>query len=393
MNEFAQYYTDNNVSELLLSKFTNNTPDQILDLGVGMGSLMEAAISRWQNAAFFGCDIDPNSVEFLSTKFPRTRLFVINGLSSKLHRKLGVKIGSIDIAICNPPYQKICSQNKAIYKSLLRKVGLGCIENYELITTDLIFLAQNLKLLNFGGELGIILPDGVFSSKSFEYFRAKLFQNHNVQSIVQLPRGVFKKTDALTHILMLKKGGSSTEIKLCRWSPNKEDISKEIAINYKCLIHRADYSYHSVKYNVPSDNCFVSLGDIGAEIFRGRKSKKYLHDSGATFLHINNIKFKKEIEQNPNSVYSSDGEFDVREGDFVMIRVGRNGIGLVSEVKSGRHIISDCLFGIRVPNKWRKIVLNSLRAPYASEWFLKHSKGVAAKVISKTDLNNFPIQI
>ena len=98
-----------------------------------------------------------------------------------------------------------------------------------------------MRILKDDGVLSLILPDGFFVNKALIYFREFLIKNYNIQKVIELPKNIFKRTDAKTHILILKNNKSkSKEIKL---------INQETGENIKILkveaIKRMDYSYYS----------------------------------------------------------------------------------------------------------------------------------------------------
>lgn len=159
---------------------------------------------RWKNAKFCGVDLDRNRVESLTTTHSNVNLFNLNSLDLNLSEKINVKVGSVDIAVCNPPYLNLEKTEK--YSQLLENSGLKNSVKLISYTTDLLFIAQNISLLKTGGVLGTILPAGLISGHHFELFRKDLILNHSIENIIELESKIFKKTEAKTFILILKKG-------------------------------------------------------------------------------------------------------------------------------------------------------------------------------------------
>lgn len=386
-NSLGQYYTQDSISKLLVSKILTKNPKSILELGVGDGSLVRVARRKWKNSKIIGGDIDPNNIKVLKTEFPSLSLFLINGLSSKLNVDLKIKLGTIDVGICNPPYLKI-TRNKGI-ADIIKKSNLGDIKHYKTVTSDLIFLAQNLRLIREGGELGIILPDGLITSHNFEIFRKQIIKNYDVRGVIELPDKVFKKTEAKTYILVIKKSISKNQYLKIYKSNDKGIITDSIQVSKKELEFRMDFTYN--KWKITNKTTGTILKDLTTDIFRGNLSKKELESSNINFIHTtdleSNITFKK---YKPNKRLIKKYKC-AQEGDIVFSRVGKRCLGRVLIIEKGAIVITDCLYVIRPKEGQKDFILSTLTSQYGKDWVNAHSHGVCAKVISKTDLLNLKI--
>ncbi|PTX43586.1 type I restriction enzyme M protein [Christiangramia gaetbulicola] len=386
----GQYYTNDLVSHLLVSKINVENPQKILELGAGNGSLINAAINRWNNTEIYGGDIDKKNITFLSEKFPEIKAIKLNGLSCKFNEKFNLKVGTIDIGICNPPYKVITK--KKYYDEILRAANLGCMLDYKILTSDLIFLAQNLVMLRDEGELGIILPDGLMTSQNFISFRAKLVSNYQIKNIVELPAKSFSNTEAKAHILIIKKTQPLNKWIELSISNIEGEIENTITIDKKIAINRMDYNHHSLKALLTDSN--KKIGDFEVKIFRGNLSKKQLVDSGVKFIHTSDFdeNFKKLSLRKYS--FSKLNSKKAEKGDILIARVGRSCVGKIIEVQKGLIPVSDCVFVVR-PNteEIRKLLLKNLKNPEAKNWFEAYKKGVCARVLSKSDLLTFPINL
>jgi type I restriction-modification system DNA methylase subunit len=384
MNNLAQYYTHDDISRLLLSKILVKNPRKILELGVGDGSLFRAARKKWKNSDIIAGDIDHNNINSLKEEFPTTKLYVINGLSSNLSSVLKIEVGSIDVGICNPPYMAI--KKCAEFAEILENSKLGEISDYSHITSDLIFLAQNLLMLKDGGELGIIVPDGLLTCNHFRNFRKKIIENYKLKGVIELPAKIFKKTEAKTHILIIKKCESSYQKVPLYISNQQGDIINKISINKKDLTFRMDYKYHFWKTTNFLNG--ISLNDLGVEIYRGSKSKKELELLRSQFIHTTDLRgdFASSIFE--NNLKCEKLRY-AEKGDILISRVGKRCLGKILYVTDGTILISDCIYRLRIPIKHREKVILALNSEYGRNWIKAHSHGVCAKVISKSDLLNF----
>lgn len=388
-NNLGQYYTKESISRLLVSQILMKNPKSIIELGFGDGSLVRIAQKKWKNSKIIGADIDPENLKNLKNEFPNLNLFLINGLSSKLSDNLKIKLGSVDIGICNPPYLKI-KKNNAI-KSIIESCNLGKINDYKTVTSDLVFLAQNLLLIRSGGELGIILPDGLLTSHHFRHFRKQLMDNYQVRGIIELPDKIFKKTEAKTHILVIKKSRISYKKIPIYLSNHKGEIIDKIIAKKSDLVYRMDFSYN--RWLSQDESKGVSLEDLDAQVFRGKFSKKQLLLIKEDFIHTSDLKKSISYESyRPNKQLQKEFRC-AKKGDIIISRVGKRCLDRVLFIKEGATIISDCLYVIRVEEKYQKAVIDTLTSDYGKNWINAHSHGVCAKVISKIDLMGFKINL
>ena len=389
MEPLGRFYTSEAISGLLVSKFHQDSPRNVIDIGVGDGSLLNAAYNRWKNAIFYAADIDPESIAKISVKLPFVRLRHIDGLSPGLDKKLNLKVDSVDVAICNPPYLRI--KNSPQTMSMLKEAGLVHSLRLKRLTSDIVFLAQNLALLKEGGELGIILPDSIFSGHEFICLREDIITYNKPNAIIQLPDKIFHKTEARTHILLLEKGGKSSPGMPLYRSNERGELEEPLYISKEEAVQRMDYSYYRWKNRQKRTDHYSCLGDLGVEIKRGRSSKKVLLAAGIKFFHTSSFPASNPVVELEN--ISIPGEIMVEPGDILVSRVGKRCIGRVALVESGTMVISDCVYRLRVPAKYREIIWKALVSPGGKKWLEAHAHGVCSRCLSKKNLLTFPIPV
>ena len=390
METIGQYFTAQPVSDMMVSLFQQDTPNRVIDLGVGHGSLLYAAYNRYNKADFYAADIDKKVISKISERLPFVNALHIDGLSKGLSKQMKLKIGSVDIAVCNPPYYRLDKTTEL--KDLFNKVGLKNSTKLIKFTSDIVFLAQNLQMLKKGGELGIILPDSAFTGHEFAGLREDLLTNHNIRGIVQLPDKIFKKTEARTHILLMEKCGQIQKRIPIYQSDFSGNIGEAVNISADDLLYRMDHSYYAwKKLNKYSDD-IMTLGDLNVEIKRGHKTKKYLQGKNIPFFHTTsfpaNIKTKIDLKNSPVFV-----DVSTEPEDILIARVGKRCIGKVAMVNSGNQVISDCVYRVRAPKKHRGRIFRELISDKGQQWLRIIAHGVCAQVISKRDLLHFPLNI
>lgn len=113
---------------------------------------------------------------------------------------------SYTICAANPPFKGSLDEED-VDPAILRMVKTK--------KTELLFVAQILRLLKNGGKAAIIVPDGVLfgSSKSHQQLRKHIVENNELQGVVSLPSGVFKPYAGVsTAILFITKGSQTDNV-------------------------------------------------------------------------------------------------------------------------------------------------------------------------------------
>ncbi len=386
-SNLGQYFTEDKFSNLLVSSLKLQTPKTILELGVGGGSLAKAATNRWKNAHFIATEIDHYRILQLKETLPNISVSNIDGLSPNIEQQLNIIAGNIDIAVCNPPYTPLKKNEK--YLNILKDAGFKSSCKLGRLTTDIIFLAQNLKMLKPDGELGIILPDTILTGSEFQLFREDILDNSSVTGLIQLPPNAFCKTEARTHILFLQKGQKKASTVKIKQANLEGKITSQIKVNQSSLIKRMDFSYHAFTQKLQI-NTGVSLKDIDAEIFRGKYSKKKLIEflGRSNFFHTTSFKqgYENGIAFNNTKPISSNF---AQTGDILIARVGRGSIGKITFVKSGKIEVSDCVIVLRVRKRYRSQIYEALVSEIGQSWLYAYSHGVCSRFITKQDLLDF----
>lgn len=387
MDVLGRYYTNNVVSNLLVNTIESKSPQKVLDLGVGDASLSIAAYTRWADAKFYGTEIEVGKVKAIEKKLSFLNIYNFDSLHPNLSRKLKIKFETIDVAICNPPYTKV--KNCHDYSSLFKSINCPEFLALKNVTSEIVFFAHNLNFLRPGGELGIILSDSLITGKEYRLFREKILSNFEVKRIIQLPDKIFRKTEARTHIVFLSKN-IPVQTHTALYSADMHgSLSEKLLIPKEKLYNRMDFHFYSTC--TLDYNGYKTLKDIGCEITRGKITYKDLRSSSVPYLHsvhlkdnfqtFNFSKTKKQFE--PKSVASS--------GDIIICRVGKRCVGRIGFIKVGKIVISDCLLKISIPKQYRQVVWNSFLSKEGQIWLKAHAHGICSLVLSKCDLENFPL--
>lgn len=293
----GRYYTNTLVGSLLVNSMDAQNPELILDLGAGDGALINAAAQRWQKSNYLTVDIDQNAESsFLPKKYGAAyKHFHLDALNENLAAELDLEWGQIDIAVCNPPY--IRPSWKKQFSEILEDAGLSnVLTNTNEIPADMLFVAQNLRMLKDGGKLGLILPDGLISGERFERFRAELISKHSIEKVIELPRKIFRNTDAKAHILVLKKNCRSENITVQKLYSNGM-LSDAHFVNADMAAKRLDYSY-LISNNRSNKKHQLTIGDVTEVLRRGQYSSSEIAKLNFPLFHTTEFDSKSKYVDN-----------------------------------------------------------------------------------------------
>lgn len=386
---FRQFFTPQKYSQIMIENLDIDTPKKILDLSMGEGSLLIEAMKIWKNSKFIGNDIDINCCNNIKRDyFDKIVCFNENIFKQISIEKIIKSIGKVDLCLANPPFH-LTPQDEDT-KKILEKYDLNVYNKSEYIPAEVIFILQCLDMLDKYGTLSIILPDGFFVNTYLQRFRNFLLNNYKIEKVIELPSNIFKKTDAKTHILILKNMFDSNEkIKL-----ESIENNKKILIDKKEAIYRMDYSYYFILKNYKNKSIMISDKKLGTQFLRG-KSKYLLKDINDEYiLHTTNFSKTKNFNNNletPEILLPYSDKIAIT-GDIVLARVGTYCLGKVGMVENGYFIATDCVFLVRIKDiNLRNKVFELLKSKFGQDWIKANSKGVSAKHITMEDFKKFPL--
>ncbi|GAB6140198.1 hypothetical protein JCM14076_09270 [Methylosoma difficile] len=366
------------------------SPAIIMDICVGDGALVREAAKLWEKSSFITVDIEENGKDILFQTLSGRKVthYVTDSLDFNLAKSLGVQWGQADIALCNPPYIRPKWKNQ--FMDILEDAGLNhVLPKMREIPADLLFIAQNLRLLRQGGRLGLILPDGIIAGEKFSVFRKTLLMKYQVESVIELPRRIFKNTDAKAHILILSKQCNTSELISIQRLEKDGRLSPKFDIEVDIAVKRLDYSYFS-QYKKNKNNNKRKINDVVIEVFRGgyssidRKSTTFpvFHTSD---FSIDSAFVPQKYQLSPDKVKCVIGKFAIA-GDILVGRIGRNLSQKVCMVHSGNVAISDCILLLRVLPEYRQAVFTYLKSESGRLALEAGTHGVGAKFLTVKSL-------
>lgn len=375
----GQFYTPALAGGWLVQGIDTHAPARICDLGAGEGELLLAAQRRWRQARLLAADIDPANVLFARRRLRKAECRQVDVLRHDLPRLLGIDEGSIDVGLGNPPYGALDVQAKHL--AILRDAGLSDAVPFRRITRDIVFLAQNLRLLKPGGELAVILPEGLAVNRTFEELRIALMELHGLHRVVELPSGLFEGTEARTVAMFLKKGQRAEMVCLESTSGERVLVASNEARK------RLDARFH-----LRGRATGRTLGDLNPTIHRGALTHAKAIETGAFIFHTTTFKDFPNERVRLSNAFDAPERWIVRSGDILVPRVGSRCLSHVAFVDRGMAVFTDCVYRIRVPPTERNLVFRALRSVGGVAYRLTAAHGTCAAVLSKTDLLGLPLE-
>jgi type I restriction enzyme M protein len=385
----GRFYTKAAIGDVLIESIRSR-PKRVIDLGSGGGSLASAALRKWRPSEIITVDIDRNA----QTKLMRGRNHV-HVVADVLDFDLPQLLPSralFDAAICNPPY--IMPAWKPGFQTILEDAGLSAVlHGSPLLGADVLFLAQNLRLTKAGGSIGLIVPDGIVTGRRLCRLRQELMSAHSIESVIQLPRGCFKSTDAQAFIMVLTKSRKQIPMIALRRLDSAGALSEPVLVDPDRATERCDYAYHAVPRS-PAKGTFT-LKDAGAEITRGSMHSGEAKRSGQSYLHTTHLpctgprRLRFAVEQPRLSCGSLT---TAAAGDILVARIGRKLHLQVAWVAAGKIAITDCIFRVRVPKPWRARVFRAMTSRHGAAALKAAARGVGARLVTKDDLLRMELQ-
>jgi len=389
-DKLGRYYTAQEVAGLLIQTMSIEQPTTVIELGVGDGALLREATQMWASAKFFTVDIDESAEERLPLNIANNLIqhHVGDALEHALDQKIGVGFGTVDSAVCNPPYVR--PRWRKHFSEILEEAGLQSIlPKFGCVPAEVLFIAQNLRFLKVGGKLGLILPDGIIAGEKFSTLRKTLTATHRIERVVELPRRIFNNTDAKAHIMVLSKNLSPCESIQVQRLESDGRLSNAIELPSEKASSRLDYSYLAMQRTKVAKKV-LAIRDVVQVLKRGSFSSVERKSSGLNILHTTDFtagrlsvprKFitRKALLESANFV-------SAQPGDILIARVGRNLSKKIWRVTVGHVIITDCVLLLRVNPIYADRVFDYLVSDMGRNDLVSIAHGVGASFITSEGL-------
>jgi type I restriction enzyme M protein len=382
--QLGQFFTKSSVGDFMIGQLETSGKPRVLDLGAGDGSLALAIRRRWKKASITTLDIDETVEGRIRTSFGSSssshhRHVTADALDEHLPALLSAS--EFELAVCNPPYMRV--QWRESFRRILGEVGLGELHALpsDVLTSEVMFIAQVLRLAREGAEIGLIVPDGLISGLRARPIREALLSRTNVRKIVQLPRGSFRHTDAQAHVIILRNEPSSGgKIRIGSLSSTGENSVR--LISTEDAARRMDWNFYSTLAPLRG----ASLRQLGATVTRGSLSSKEARAFLSPVFHTTNFKDTRSGVAYLAGGSVPSGPTTAEPGDILLARVDRNLEEKVCMVHQGSATITDCILRIRLPEELRQKAFVALTSSFGKDAIRRAARGVGARMLGKEDL-------
>jgi len=228
----GQFFTPEPVIDFCVEMMQPKPNEKIIDPACGSGGFLMSALKYLQknyseldtksivSENIYGADINKSIARIAKMKLlleanGKTNVLCTNTLEDLDSLKLSLSnTTGFDLVLANPPFGA-----KITNTSTLSKFDLGhkwANHNNEYHKTksvypnqnaEILFIERCLQLLNEGGRLAIVLPNGNFENPSLEYLRYYIKLKAKILAIVNLPQETFIPfgTGVKTSLLFLQK--------------------------------------------------------------------------------------------------------------------------------------------------------------------------------------------
>jgi type I restriction enzyme M protein len=399
---WGRYYTSSQVSQTLVDAMTGVRPKLVLELGAGQGALASAAHRKWRSADYVTVDTDLAAKAVLGGLASKASHIhhAHDALDDELADRIGVPLGSVDVGLCNPPYVR--PRWRSSFGRILEDAGLsGALQSVHDAGADLLFIAQNLRLLRQRGKLGLILPDGLITGQKYRGVREVLLREHRVELVVQLPTRAFANTEAQTYLLVLsKRGGETEQVHLSQMS-DAGAVSAPISVFADVAKLRLDYAFHALATTTirprTAGRLEKTFGAFVHDLLRGTTSSSQIGSCPVPVFHLGDFPDTHEsatvprvpakfIQPVSKTTALQESYRVARAGDILIARIGRNLQEKVCLLPRGTCVISDCVFAVRTAPEHRETLLKYLLSDDGKAALKAASHGVGAKYLSRFDV-------
>jgi type I restriction enzyme M protein len=228
----GQFFTPEPVIDFCVEMMQPKPNEKIIDPACGSGGFLMSALKYLQknyseldtktivSENIYGADINKSIARIAKMKLlleanGKTNVLCTNTLEDLDSLKLSLSnTTGFDLVLANPPFGA-----KITNTSTLSKFDLGykwanhsneyhkTKSVYPNQNAEILFIERCLQLLNEGGRLAIVLPNGNFENPSLEYLRYYIKLKAKILAIVNLPDETFIPfgTGVKTSLLFLQK--------------------------------------------------------------------------------------------------------------------------------------------------------------------------------------------
>lgn len=226
----GQFFTPYEVVECMVDIMSDSNSGIVVDPACGTGGFLIESFSKHSDMCsdkeitLIGIDKDRDMYDLAvaTTEIVcegNNHIYNSNSLEIIYEEhELNYLVGSVDLILTNPPFgSKIGITDKALLSEY--EFGHNWMYSekedkwYRLNTLvknqspQVLFIELCVNLLQDGGKMAIVLPEGIFGNKTLGFVWSYLREHGNIIAMIDCPRNTFQpSTDTKTNILFYQKG-------------------------------------------------------------------------------------------------------------------------------------------------------------------------------------------
>lgn len=340
---WSKYYTPKPVANDIISMMPQDfNPARVIDICVGSGNFLDAAIRQWDDIKAIGIDICLNDIN----KENKYTLHQMDALNLELLSKtIKRNHKEVKVVLANPPFGKLKNSEKYLNK----KNSLNLIHNeaVRVKRIEALMLVSNLKLLNEGDYFGAILPENFFTSLKLAKFK-EMFLNEFNDVFIGNKEKYFNSSEVKTRIFIGKYIGKKKK-------EFKKNTKSKISKRPNFIMHRG----------IDNSKLFSMEGDNNIEV-----------------VHFSNLEGNQKLKRFHPKTKAIE-RLIISKNDTLILRVGRNsGYSFQAKKEYLNKYVSDYFYllkGIKL-NKKEHITLRNI--------LIDKRKGIATNYLNKVDIIN-----
>ena len=321
------YYTPKDLALKLMDLIEDKPYKNVIDICCGSWNLLYAAKEKLNCQFITGVDVDKNVKRY---KAPKDKVFLEDGREYALRC---YEKKRYDLVLSNPPFGLLADDNR-VMKTKLKD------HKYTPILTKRFeseMLVANMLLLKREGVLVTILPQTFIFGISNINVRKKIARDFQIDTIVKLPEGTFKKNDIRACVVIMRKTKKRKPTLYYIAS-----YSNEWYLNYAGIIDnkRMILGHWELERNYFSKDTDLMIfrGSICSSKFQKNGQNKIFHCSSMIENDIWQPLVKETNERCNGRV--------TKIGDILVNRIGKKA-GYWCVCNKQGYYVSDCIIVIR----------------------------------------------
>ena len=223
----TQYFTPNEIAELIADLGKIYNPKSIIDITCGIGNIL--SFCKYSDK-IMGVDINKKVIELAKILNPHIEFVVADSLVNKFNDNYDLVFSVFPFGV---PIKSMGQTN----------------------LSEILFIHKALSILNSGGVFICIVPETFLFNKTYLLIRNEIITKYNLRLIINFPRSSLQYISIRSSLLLIENTASTKEVYLTNYKNNPDKIISnfknnegELYISAEKLKDRWDYSFHDPQF-------------------------------------------------------------------------------------------------------------------------------------------------